>query len=197
MPEPSIVIGPDGKARCWWGAGDPLYRAYHDEEWGRPLHDERALFELLCLEGFQAGLAWITILRKRPAFRAAFAGFEPGRLASWTDAEVNRLLTDAGIVRHRGKIEATLANARALVAMHAAGETLDALSWSFAAEPRPRLASLDQIRATTPESTELSRALRERGFRFVGPTIVYAFMQSAGIVDDHLAGCWLAADYFD
>jgi DNA-3-methyladenine glycosylase I len=188
--QPQLQAGDDGRLRCGWAAGDELYRTYHDVEWGRALHDERALFELLCLEGFQAGLAWITILRKRPAFRAAFADFEPEILAAWTDADVARLLTDTGIVRHRGKITATLANARALVAMHAVGESLDRLCWSFAPASHPRPASLTEVPASTAEATALSRALRDRGFRFVGPITVYAFMQSAGIVDDHLAACW-------
>jgi DNA-3-methyladenine glycosylase I len=192
MRNDPVVSGEDGRLRCWWGAGDALYRAYHDDEWGRPLHDERALFELLCLEGFQSGLAWITILRKRPAFRAAFAGFEPRTLAGWTDADVDRLLVDPGIVRHRGKISATLDNARALVAMHAAGESLSAICWSFAPQQHSRPAAPDEVPAATAESAALARALQERGFRFVGPTTVYAFMQSAGLVDDHLVGCWRA-----
>jgi DNA-3-methyladenine glycosylase I len=189
---PDLEIGEDGRARCWWAAGDERYRAYHDAEWGRPLRDERALFELLCLEGFQAGLAWITILRKRPAFQAAFAGFEPATLASWTHGEVERLLGDPGIVRHRGKIEATLANARAVQAMREVGESLEQLAWSFAPGPRPRPRVAAELPASTDQSTALSLALRQRGFRFVGPTTVYAFMQAAGIVDDHLAGCWVA-----
>ena len=189
-----IVVGPDGRRRCWWGASDPLYRAYHDEEWGRPVHDERALFELVCLEGFQAGLSWLTILRKRPAFRAAFAGFRPDVLAGWTDADADRLLADPGIVRNRAKVLATLGNARALRSMHASGETLSGLAWSFAPPARSSPpTSIGDLDAETPESRALSRALRERGFRFVGPTIVQAFMQSAGIVDDHLAGCWRAS----
>jgi len=187
----SLVIGSDGRARCWWGTGDDLYRAYHDDEWGRPLRDERALFELLCLEGFQAGLAWITILRKRPAFRKAFAGFDPQRVAEFGGRDLDRLLADPGIVRHRGKIEATIGNARALAAMHAGGESLAALAWSFADPPqRPRPTTVDEIPALTPASTALSAALRRRGYRFVGPTTVYAFMQSAGIANDHLAGCF-------
>jgi DNA-3-methyladenine glycosylase I len=189
-----ITVGPDGRPRCWWGESDPLYRDYHDEEWGRPVHDERALFELLCLEGFQAGLSWLTILRKRPAFRAAFANFEPDVVAGWTDADADRLLTDPGIVRNRAKVLATLGNARALRSMHAGGETLLRLAWSFAPPARAsRPTSIGDLAAETPGSRALSRALRERGFRFVGPTIVQAFMQSAGIVDDHLAGCWRAA----
>ncbi len=187
-----LVTGADGRTRCWWGSGDDAYRSYHDTEWGRPLRDERGLFELLCLEGFQAGLAWITILRKRPAFRSAFAGFDPPAVAAFDEGDVMRLLADAGIVRHRGKISATIANAGALLAMHDAGESLTALAWSFADPPdRPRPRSVEEIPALTPASKELSDVLRSRGFRFVGPTTVYAFMQSAGIVDDHLAGCWV------
>lgn len=189
-----LVTGADGHTRCWWASGDDAYRSYHDTEWGRPLRDERGLFELLCLEGFQAGLAWITILRKRPAFRSAFAGFDPPAVAAFDEGDVMRLLGDAGIVRHRGKISATIANAGALLTMHDSGESLASLAWSFA-DPadRPRPRSVEEIPALTPASKHLSEALRSRGFRFVGPTTAYAFMQSAGIVDDHLAGCWLVS----
>ncbi len=172
--------------RCGWAGSDPLYCAYHDEEWGRPLHGDDALFGLLTLEGFQAGLAWITILRKREAFRAAFEGLGIATVAGFGEADVERLLGDAGIVRHRGKIEAAIANARAALELP---DGLDALVWSFAPPPRPRPHSLTEVPAKTPESEALSKELRSRGFRFVGPTIVYAFMQSAGLVDDHLAGC--------
>ncbi len=185
-----VVTGADGVARCWWSGEDPEYCAYHDDEWGRPLQDERALFELLCLEGFQAGLAWITILRKRPAFRAAFAGFDIGAVARFDEVDVERLLGDAGIVRHRGKVTAAIANARAIEAMHEAGTTLTEVVWSHAPEPRAgALTAIAAIPASTPESTALAKALRRWGLRFVGPTTVYAFMQSAGLVDDHLAGC--------
>lgn len=185
-----VVTGADGVRRCWWSGDDPIYCAYHDDEWGQPLREERALFELLCLEGFQAGLAWITILRKRPAFRAAFAGFDVDAVAAFDDTDVDRLLADAGIVRHRGKIAATIANARAVQAMHAEGTSLSELVWSHAPPPRQRpLATIDEIPAKTDESIALAKALQRRGMRFVGPTTVYAFMQSAGIVDDHLAGC--------
>ena len=172
--------------RCGWAAGDPLYLAYHDAEWGRPLHGDDALFELLSLEGFQAGLSWLTILRKREAFRAAFAGFRIAAVADFGDADVERLLGDAGIVRNRAKLEATIGNARAALALPAG---LDELVWSFAPPPRPRPRSLAAVPAETPESTALSKELRARGFRFVGPTIVYAFMQAGGLVDDHVAGC--------
>ncbi len=184
------TVGADGIERCWWCGDDPLYVAYHDDDWGTPLHDERTLFELLCLEGFQAGLSWITILRKRSAFRAAFAGFDLDRVAAFDDRDVERLLGDAGIVRHRGKITATIANAQAVLQMHRDGTTLSALVWSHAPPPRPAaLTHRDEIPAKTPESVALARELSRRGMRFVGPTTVYAFMQSAGLVDDHLAGC--------
>ena len=172
--------------RCGWAGSDPLYVGYHDEEWGRPLHGDDELYGLLMLEGFQAGLAWITILRKREAFRAAFAGFRISAVAAFGEADVERLLGDAGIVRHRGKIEAAIGNAQAALALP---DGLDALVWSFAPPASPRPRSLAEVPAKTPESEALSKELRGRGFRFVGPTIVYAFMQSAGLVDDHLAGC--------
>lgn len=182
-----LVTGPDELARCGWAGTDPVYCVYHDREWGRPLHGDEALFQLLCLEGFQAGLAWITILRKREAFRSAFAGFRLETLAGWGEADVERLFGDAGIVRHRGKIEATLGNARAALALP---DGLDALVWSFAPPARERRpATLAEVPALTPESTALSKELRLRGFGFVGPTTVYAFMQSAGLADDHLEGC--------
>lgn len=189
-PREGVITGADGVARCWWSGEDPAYCAYHDDEWGRPLQDERALFELLCLEGFQAGLAWITILRKRPAFRTAFAGFDIESVARFGERDVARLLDDAGIVRHRGKITAAIANARAIEAMHEAGTTLTEVVWSHAPERRAAaLATIDEIPAATAESAALAKALRRWGLRFVGPTTVYAFMQSAGLVDDHLAGC--------
>jgi DNA-3-methyladenine glycosylase I len=184
------TIGDDGRRRCWWCGDDPLYVAYHDDEWGRPLHDEQGLFELLCLEGFQAGLAWITILRKRAGFRAAFDGFAIAEVARYDDDDVARLVDTPEIVRHRGKITATIANAQAVEAMHAAGTSLEAVVWSHppAARAAP-LAARSDIPAQTPESVALARTLRGWGMRFVGPTTVYAFMQSAGLVDDHLAGC--------
>ncbi len=186
----STIVGPDGLRRCWWCGEDPLYFDYHDTEWGRPLRDERALFELLCLEGFQAGLSWITILRKRPAFRDAFEGFDPAVVARFGEPDVERLLGDPGIVRHRGKIEATIANARAVEAMQEAGTPLPQIVWSHApAERGPAPSHQDDIPSQTAESNELARALRTWGMRFVGPTTVYAFMQSAGVVDDHLAEC--------
>ena len=184
-----LLLGDDGRARCWWCGEDPLYRAYHDDDWGRELRGDDAIFELLSLEGFQAGLSWLTILRKRDAFRSAFDGFSIRRVASYGEPDVERLLADAGIVRHRGKIEATIGNAVASLELDGG---LSDFVWGFAPPARPRrLASRDEIPASTPESIALSKELRRRGFRFVGPTIVYAFMQSAGFVDDHLDGCWV------
>ncbi|WP_350350009.1 DNA-3-methyladenine glycosylase I [Agromyces sp. G08B096] len=191
MPRPELVTGDDGLTRCGWGASDPEYRRYHDEEWGTPQHDPVRLFEKLCLEGFQAGLSWITILRRRPAFREVFHGFEPARVAAMTDEDVMRLLDDARIIRHRGKIEATIANARATLALDL---TLDELLWSFAPPARTAApASFADVPAVTPESTAMSKDLRARGFRFVGPTTMYALMQACGMVDDHLAGCFRSA----
>ena len=177
--------------RCW-PTSDPLYIAYHDDEWGRPVRDEDRLLERLCLEAFQSGLAWITILRKRENFRAAFARFDPEAVARFGDEDVERLMGDAGIVRNRAKIEAAIANARATVALHEAGETLDALLWSFApAREPPPPRSLQDMPATTPESKALARELKRRGFRFVGPTTAYALMQATGIVNDHVQDCWV------
>ena len=193
MVRTDLVIEDDGLARCGWVGADPEYIRYHDEEWGQPLHGDRALFEKMSLEGFQAGLSWITILRKRPRFREVFAGFEPEAVAAFDEHDIARLMTDAGIVRNRAKIEATISNAR-LVTEMAPGE-LDALLWSFAVpgDERPLPTGLRELPATTAASEALSRALRRRGFRFVGPTTMYALMQSAGMVDDHLDGCWRAA----
>ena len=188
---PDVVVGDDGLARCAWGAADPEYRRYHDEEWGTPQHDPTRLYEKLCLEGFQAGLSWITILRRRPAFREVFHGFDPERVAAMTDADVERLLGDARIIRHRGKIEATIANARATLALV---PPLDELLWGFAPPPRDTApVSFTEVPATTPESAAMSRTLRSHGFRFVGPTTMYALMQSTGMVVDHLAGCFRAS----
>ena len=175
--------------RCSWATG-PEYLSYHDDEWGRPVVDEDALFERLCLEGFQAGLSWLTILRKRPAFREAFAGFSIDAVARFGARDVRRLMADAGIVRNLAKIDATIANAKAAAALHEQGETLAALIWG-AAPARRRLAprSTADLPATTPESNALSRELKRRGFRFVGPTTVYAAMQACGVVNDHVLGC--------
>jgi DNA-3-methyladenine glycosylase I len=176
--------------RCW-PTTDPLYLAYHDEEWGRPVRDERGVYERLCLEGFQSGLSWITILRKRESFRAAFAGFEPELVAEFGERDVERLLGDAGIVRHRGKIEAAIGNARATLALREAGTPLNELFWSYAPEQKPAPSSFAEVAASTPESIALSKRLRGLGFRFVGPTTLYAGMQACGVVNDHLATCWV------
>ena len=179
-------------ARCF-GDGDPLYEAYHDDEWGVPVHGEAALLERLALEAFQSGLAWITVLRKRPAFREVFAGFDPEAVAGVEEDDVERLLLDARIIRNRAKIEATISNARAVVALHEAGETLDELIWSFAPPARERrLASLTEIPGQTPASVALAKELKRRGFRFIGPTTAYAAMQACGLVDDHVATCPVA-----
>jgi len=175
--------------RCWTSS-DPLYDAYHDEEWGRPVRDERGLYERLCLEGFQSGLSWLTILRKREGFRAAFEGFDPDTVARFGEHDVERLLQDASIVRHRGKIEAAIANARATVAMR--GDTpLHELLWSFAPETHATPRTTVDWHASTPESKALAKELRRRGFRFVGPTTAYAAMQACGVVNDHLETCWV------
>jgi DNA-3-methyladenine glycosylase I len=182
-----IVVGADGVARCPWSEATADYRAYHDQEWGRPVRTDDGLFERLCLEAFQSGLSWLTILRKRAAFRAAFAGFVIVEVARFGEADVVRLLADAGIVRNRAKIEAAIANARVAAELP---EGLSALLWSFApAGRRARPASLAEVPATTAESVAMARALRRLGFRFVGPTTAYAMMQATGMVDDHLAGC--------
>jgi DNA-3-methyladenine glycosylase I len=175
-------------SRCF-GDGDPLYEAYHDEEWGQPVTDERGLFERVSLEAFQSGLSWITILRKRDAFRAAFAGFEPDAIARFDAGDVERLLGDAGIVRNRAKIEATIANARATVDLRDGGTPLDELVWAHRPEPRPAPASFADIPAQLPEAVALAKALKRAGFRFVGPTTIYAGMQACGLVNDHIATC--------
>jgi DNA-3-methyladenine glycosylase I len=180
--------GAAGELRCF-GAGDPLYRAYHDDEWGRPVRDERGLFERISLEAFQSGLAWITILRKRESFRAAFAGFDPEQVARFGEDDVAGLLADTGIVRNRLKIEATIANARATLGLRDAGTPLDEVVWSHRPPARPAPASWHDVAAVTPESTALAKELRRHGFRFVGPTTAYAAMQACGLVNDHLAGC--------
>jgi DNA-3-methyladenine glycosylase I len=188
----ALVRGDDGRRRCWWGGSTLDYVAYHDEEWGRPVSDDRGIYERMVLEGFQSGLSWLTILRKREAFRAAFADFEIERVARFDERDVARLLGDAGIVRHRGKIEAAIANAKAAAALD---RPLAELVWSFA-PPRRRRAprSAADLPAVTPESTALSKELKRRGFRFVGPTTAYATMQACGLVNDHVAGCWVRAE---
>ena len=185
-----VEQGPDGKPRCGWAVGTPDYLDYHDKEWGRPLHGENELFERLTLEAFQSGLSWLTILRKRENFRRAFDGFDVDQVAGYGARDVKRLLADAGIVRNRRKIEATITNARAVRELHANNETLDELVWSFAPdEPGPAPETLEDLEPTTPESKALAKELKGRGFVFVGPTTAYASMQAAGLVNDHLAGC--------
>jgi DNA-3-methyladenine glycosylase I len=176
--------------RCW-PATDPLYVAYHDEEWGRPVTDERGLYERFCLEGFQSGLSWLTILRKRENFRRAFADFDPDAVARFGERDVKRLLADAGIVRHRGKIEATIANARGVLELREAGTPLPELVWSFAPEKYSTPRTTADWFAQTAESQALSKRLKAAGFRFVGPTTVWASMQACGVVNDHLATCWV------
>jgi DNA-3-methyladenine glycosylase I len=185
----------DGLIRCSWAVGRPgpdfdLYRDYHDEEWGRPLRGRVALFERMSLEAFQSGLSWLTILRKRENFRRAFSGFDIAKVARYTDADVQRLLADVGIVRNRAKIEATIANARAVVDLDSS-EDLSDLLWSFAPPTRPRPADGSEIPSATAESKAMAQELKRRGFRFVGPTTAYALMQATGMVDDHVRDCWV------
>jgi DNA-3-methyladenine glycosylase I len=189
----SLVVGADGRSRCAWATSSPDYVAYHDDEWGRPVHGERALYERITLEAFQSGLSWLTILRRREGFRAAFAGFDPDRVAEYDEDDVARLLADPGIIRNRAKIVAAVTNARAVVRLREDGG-LDQLVWSFAPTPRSRPAALSDVPAVTPESTALAKALRKQGFAFVGPTTAYATMQACGLVDDHIAGCHVPTD---
>jgi DNA-3-methyladenine glycosylase I len=186
--------GDDGRNRCWWGGSTPDYAVYHDSEWGRPVTGDAALYERLTLEAFQSGLSWLTILRKREGFRRAFAGFDIDAVAGFGDADVERLLADAAIVRNRAKILAAIVNAGAAVAMRDAGESLSELVWSYRSDhPRPPAAGAD-LPAATPESKALAKELKRRGFAFVGPTTVYSTMQACGIVNDHLRGCWVRDD---
>jgi DNA-3-methyladenine glycosylase I len=187
-PSDGLASGADGRLRCSWGLSAPDYVGYHDEEWGRPITDDRGIYERLTLEAFQSGLSWLTILRKRESFRAAFDGFDFERVARYRDREVERLLGDAGIVRNRAKIEAAIANARATVALVDQDESLAALAWSFRPKAE-RAPAAGDVPAATEESKGLAKELKRRGFRFVGPTTAYALMQAVGIVDDHLAGC--------
>lgn len=190
MISSGAIVGDDGRARCPWADAPSDYRAYHDEEWGRPVHGEIPLFERLTLESFQSGLSWLTILRKRDNFRQAFEGFDPTIVAAYEDLYVERLMADTGIVRNRRKIEAAITNARALCALWEAGETLDGLLWSAAdSGPRDRPLTSHDVPASTASSQRLARELRARGFVFIGPTTLYAAMQACGIVDDHLNGC--------
>lgn len=192
MTATDVVVGQDGIARCAWSDGSDDYRAYHDLEWGHPVHGDAALFERMTLEAFQSGLSWLIILRKREGFRSAFAGFDPQVVSAYGEDDVSRLMADAAIVRNRRKIEATIANAHALLRLQADSgpSALDDLFWSFAPAPRRRRPrGFGDIPSTTPESAALSKALKSRGFVFVGPTTAYAAMQACGLVDDHLAGC--------
>jgi DNA-3-methyladenine glycosylase I len=182
----ALAVGEDGRPRCWWGAEPEIYRAYHDDEWGRPITDDHRLFEKICLEGFQAGLSWLTILRKRDNFRKAFAGFDPALIVGFDDSDVVRLLDDPGIIRHQGKIRSTINNAgRALELAEERGSLSDYFwSWAGPEQPAPVL-----IEPSTASSTALSKDLKRRGWTFVGPTTVYAFMQAVGLVNDHVAEC--------
>jgi DNA-3-methyladenine glycosylase I len=193
MSGDGLISGPDGRMRCSWHRNEPLYLAYHDEEWGRPTADDRYLFEKLCLEGFQSGLSWLTILRKRENFRRAFARFDVDALCGFGPPDVERLLADAGIVRHRGKIESVLNNARRARELRDEAGSLAGFVWRYAPGPASRPERFDwatlKTIAKTPESTALSKELRRRGWSFVGPTTVYAFMQAVGMVNDHVEGC--------
>jgi DNA-3-methyladenine glycosylase I len=191
-PSPPLARGSDGRRRCWWGASTLEYERYHDDEWGRPVTDDRGIYERLTLEAFQSGLSWLTILRKRDGFRAAFAGFEIDAVARFDARDVTRLMNDAGIVRNRAKIDAAIANARAAAALET---PLAELVWSHAPRGRRRAPrAREDLPAVTPESTALSKELKRHGFRFLGPTTIYATMQACGIVNDHLAGCWVRSE---
>ena len=196
--ETGLITGADGQVRCWWPGQDPLYIRYHDEEWGRPVRNDHRLFEKICLEGFQSGLSWITILRKREHFREAFDGFDPDRVARYTSRDVTRLLKNTGIVRHRGKIESAINNAkRALELIEERGSLAKYFwGWEPPAKERPSICSFEALRgtSTTPASVRLSKDLKARGWTFVGPTTVYAFMQAMGLVNDHIEGCHCRAE---
>lgn len=191
--KPGLALGPDKRPRCFWGVSTPDYVAYHDAEWGFPVFDDRRLFEKLCLEGFQSGLSWLTILRKRPAFRSAFANFEIAEVARFGARDVKRLLGDAGIVRHRGKIESTINNAKRALEIVEEHGSLSTYIWTYVPPARERPKKLTRVALSklgkTPTSIRLSKDLKQRGWSFVGPTTVYAFMQAMGLVDDHLEGC--------
>jgi len=189
MMDSDVVTGDDGIGRCRWGTGSPEYQGYYDDEWGRPVGDETGIFEKFCLEGFQSGLSWITILRKRDAFRKAFAGFDVDAVAGFGDQDVERLLADAGIVRHRAKITAAIGNARATVRLHQEGTSLAAIVWRHEPAAGPAPSALGEVPPSTPDSKALSAELRRHGFTFVGPTTAYAAMQALGVVNDHLAQC--------
>ena len=198
VDDTGLITGEDGRLRCFWQGGAPEYADYHDREWGFPVVDDSRLFEKICLEGFQSGLSWLTILRKRENFRRAFAGFDIARIARFGDRDVKRLLADAGIVRHRGKIESTINNARRALELIDTEGSLATYFWHFEPDPADRPARLDwptlKTMATTTESTSLSKDLKKRGWRFVGPTTAYAFMQAMGLVNDHLDGCFCRAE---
>ncbi|WP_201403049.1 DNA-3-methyladenine glycosylase I [Kaistia sp. 32K] len=197
MPLPDgLLAGDDGLARCWWSHGTEMYQAYHDKEWGRPVTDDRRLFEKLCLEGFQSGLSWLTILKKRENFRNAFEGFDPEKIARFGEADVARLLADTGIVRHRGKIASTINNAKQALKLIETEGSIAAYVWSFEppASERPARFVKGEMPATSPTSVRLSKDLKRRGWSFVGPTTVYAFMQAMGLVNDHLEGCHCRAE---
>ena len=186
----ALVEGEDGRLRCYWAGSAPEYIAYHDDEWGRPVTTDQGLYERMTLEAFQSGLSWLVILRKRPAFRSAFAGFDPAAVAAFGADDVARLLADAGIVRNRAKIEAAIHNAGRVLALD---RSLDELLWSFAPVTHTRPDTLADVPGMSPESTAMAKELKRRGFRFVGPTTCYALMQAAGLVDDHVVDCWRAA----
>ncbi len=192
----NMITGDDGLRRCWWCGSDPLYTRYHDQEWGQPVADDRQLFEKVCLEGFQAGLSWITILRKRDAFRKAFHNFDFRKVATYSSKRVDLLLTNAGIVRHRGKIQSTINNAKRAIEMVDEEGSLGAFFWEFEPSKTRALRSQRDVQATTDESTALSKELKRRGWTFVGPTTCYAFMQAMGMVNDHLRSChaWSMVD---
>lgn len=190
MEKENLIKGTDGKKRCWWCGDDPLYVNYHDTEWGVPTYDDIRLFEKICLEGFQAGLSWITILRKRENFREAFHRFDYKHVQTYTEKDVQRLLENSGIIRHRGKIEATINNAARAVEMEQEFRSLSTYFWGFKPSIVPVYTSLDQVPAQTDESRALSKDLKKRGWKFVGPTTCYAFMQAMGLVNDHLEGCF-------
>jgi DNA-3-methyladenine glycosylase I len=197
-PADGLLTGEDGKSRCWWHGGHPEYVLYHDDEWGRPTFDDRTLFEKICLEGFQSGLSWLTILRKRENFRAGFANFEPAAVARFTGKDVERLLGDAGIIRHRGKIEATINNAQRALELIEKEGSIARFVWSYEPKPGERPARIDRASLSqftqSPASVALSKELKRRGWRFFGPTTAYAFMQAMGLVNDHLEGCWCRAE---
>jgi DNA-3-methyladenine glycosylase I len=194
MTGTGLITGDDGKERCFWHANLPEYLRYHDEEWGRPVTNDIRLFEKICLEGFQSGLSWLTILRKRENFRAAFAGFDFEKVALFDDADIERCVTDAGIIRHRGKIVSTINNARRAIEMRGEFGSLARYFWSHEPQPDDRPAMVDyptlSANPTTPTSVRISKDLKKRGWSFVGPTTVYAFMQAMGLVNDHIEGCY-------